>query len=257
MIETLYQNSEYKNIVNVINGLYIPFNLSWKNIGISVSGGADSALLSFILCKLIDENKTNTTVHILSNIRGWKTKPWQRYNSLDVYNFLTKKFPNIQFKRHENFIPPDLEWGNIGPTILDEYNKLCSGDIIEIRAFAEYIGYNENFDAYYNAVTKNPTIRFDNEMEKRNIDLNIDTFYLTITKHMDKIVSHPFRFVDKSWIIKQYKFYNILELLKITRSCEGEFSDIDYTNYIPGQYVPTCNECFWCKERNWAILENE
>ena len=57
-------------------------------------------------------------------------------------------------------------------------------------------------------------------------------------------------------IIAQYVSHNILDLLNITRSCEGDFADIDYTTYTPNQIVPECGECFWCQERNWAKEKN-
>jgi hypothetical protein len=72
---------------------------------------------------------------------------------------------------------------------------------------------------------------------------------------LDKWALHPFRFVEKSWVIKQYYDLDILDLLDITRSCEGEFEGLNYKTYVYGQFVPTCNECFWCKERNWAISQ--
>jgi hypothetical protein len=72
-------------------------------------------------------------------------------------------------------------------------------------------------------------------------------------KHMDRWAIHPVRFVDKSWVISQYKRLEIIDLLELTRSCEGTFEEIDLTNYTKGQYVPVCGECFWCKERRWAI----
>jgi hypothetical protein len=71
--------------------------------------------------------------------------------------------------------------------------------------------------------------------------------------HMGRYAVHPFRFVEKDWIIKQYYRLGIESLLNTTRSCEGEFKGIDYKTYILGQHVPTCGECFWCKEREWAI----
>jgi hypothetical protein len=64
-----------------------------------------------------------------------------------VYDWLSQRFYHQKFVRHVNFIPPDLEWGNKGPNIVDEYGKLNSGDIIEIRAFAEHVGHTENLDA--------------------------------------------------------------------------------------------------------------
>ena len=85
-----------------------------------------------------------------------------------------------------------------------------------------------------------------------------------ITPHMNMLASHPFRFIDKSWIIQQYKKYDILDLLELTRSCEGDqqdnpevFKDLSYKTYISGQVVPTCGTCFWCKERAWAIEQTK
>ena len=74
---------------------------------------------------------------------------------------------------------------------------------------------------------------------------------------MNMIAYHPFRFTEKSEIYKTYKELDIIELFNLTRSCEGEFDSVNYKNYTNGQYVPICNECFWCKERAWAIDKNE
>jgi hypothetical protein len=254
MIRQLYQQSKYKSILHDIDSIYIPLDLGWKNIAVSLSGGADSALLLYLLCEILQKNKTdNITIHCISHIRGWKEKPWQEYDSKTVYDWISNKFPDIKFQRHINFIPPDLEWGSTGPNIVDEYGKLTSGDVIEIRSFAEYVCNKESIDAYYNAVTKNPPIDIENKMQHRDIDATPETFKLAICEHMSGLSCHPFRFTDKSWILKQYKNKNLLDFLSITRSCEGTFENINYKNYIPGQYVPVCGKCFWCLEREWAI----
>lgn len=233
-----------------IDGVQIPVDKYWKTIAISLSGGADSALLAYLLCNLLPNN---CTVHIISHTRMWKTRPWQSADSLNVCNWLSAKFSNIQFERHTNFIAPDLEYGNIGPNLTDEYGKQVSGDNIQIRAYGEYICKSYNIDAYYNAVTRNPRLALFNGMRERDIEPTDNNKHLELMIHMGTLVSHPFRFVDKSWVIKQYKRLEIEDLLTITRSCEGEFKGLDYTTYKPGQFVPVCNECFWCKEREWAI----
>lgn len=257
MLKSLYEHSDYKDILNEVTGIYIPLDPFWKNIGVAVSGGADSALLTYILCSIIQEKNPRIVVHIISNIRMWKSRPWQRYNSLDVYDWMIKKFPNLEFRRHENFVAPDLEWGDKGPTIIDEYGQSVSGDIVELRSFAEYIGHREKLDAYYNAVTKNPTANFEGRLVKRDLESSEDNFHLVIKKHMDGLACHPFRFVDKSWIYQQYRIFEIMDLFEITRSCEGDFADLNYKNYVPGQYVPICGKCFWCKEREWAIEQSK
>jgi hypothetical protein len=238
----------------IIDSVEIPFDDDWKKIGVSLSGGADSTLLSFLLCSKISNNME---VHFITHIRMWKTRPWQTWYSDRVLKWFEEQFPNIKFIKHVNFISPELEYGNIGPTIIDEYGKLVSGDNVEKRAFAEYICYTNDIDAHYNAVTRNPKGVDLDGMVERDIDPTPENRHLEITKHMGRWACHPFRFVDKSWILKQYKNLNIMNLFNLTRSCEGEFEGIDYKTYIPGQYVPTCGKCFWCKEREWAIEQSK
>lgn len=243
--------NNYKHLMKNIDGVDIPFSTTWDKIAVSISGGADSAMLAYLLCQMVVQK--DFEIHVISHIRMWKTRPWQSHDSLNVYNWLVKHFPNIKFKRHTNFIAPELEYGNIGPNLTDEYGKQVSGDNIEQRAFAEYVCHHYDVEAYYNAVTRNPPDVDFQGMPNRDVDLTDENEHLAIMEHMDILACHPFRFVNKSWVIRQYRRLELLDLLKLTRSCEGEFPKITYKNYLPGQSVPLCNECFWCKERSWAI----
>jgi hypothetical protein len=230
----------------------IPFDNNWKKIAISLSGGADSALLTYLLCQKISHQE----VHIISHIRCWKTKPWQEYDALNVYNWFTTKFPEIKFFRHTNFISPDLEYGDRGPILIDEYGKNVSGDNAEIRSFAEYICYTKNIDCYYNAVTRNPEgVELEGAMKERDVDPKEDNDHLYFMQHMGRYACHPFRFIDKSWVMQKYKDLKITDLRDITRSCDGIFENLDYRSYNPGYSVPTCGKCFWCKEREWALKQ--
>lgn len=224
-------------------------NNNWKRIAISLSGGADSALLAYLLCKEVK----NQEVHIISHVRCWKTKPWQEYDAKRVYTWLQERFPDIHFQRHVNFIAPDLEYGDQGPIITDEYGKRVSGDNAEIRGFAEYICHKYDIDCYYNGVTRNPRDENLKGMESRDIERTEDNQHLEFMEHMGRYAAHPFRFISKDQIIKKYKEENIVELFNITRSCEGTFKWLDYRNYKEGEPVPACGECFWCKERDWAV----
>lgn len=240
-----------------LDGIDIPFDPTWKKVAVSLSGGADSTLLLYLLCKLITDTRASTEVHVISHTRMWKTRPWQSWDSKNVYDYITVRHLDIKFVRHTNFIAPDIEYGFIGPTIKDEYGRMVSGDNIQQRAYAEYICHYQNIEAYYNGITRNPKGIDLGGMLERDLDPTDDNQHLTVMKHMNKWALHPFRFVDKAWVVKQYKRLRIQKLFDITRSCEGEFEGIDYTTYQPGQVVPTCGECFWCKERTWAIEQNK
>ena len=217
-------------------------NSDWKRIGISLSGGADSALLAYLLC-----TQTNAEIHVVTQVRCWKKRPWQRQNSLDVYHWLVDNFPKNKFVRHEGFIPPEMEEPNT-TFITDEYGKTKPGNRIILRSHNEFIIHTYKLDAWYSAVTKNPDVQFPGALPER--DEGVLPIHMT---HMGIDVYHPFAQTAKDWIVKQYRKHGIEQLFDITRSCEGEFEGLDYTTYTPGQVVPTCGKCFWCKEREWAI----
>ena len=141
----------------------IYLNQKWKRIGISLSGGADSALLAYLICKNVS---TTTDIHITNQIRMWKTRPWQGPVVDGVIDWLGNKFDN-NFIVHKNLVPPELE----EPTdylIKDEYGKMKSGNRIILRSHNEYIAHQYNLDALYGGVNMNPDISIPGEMEERN-----------------------------------------------------------------------------------------
>ena len=222
----------------------IEIDQTWKRIGISVSGGADSALLAYLIC-----SQTNANIYLTTQVRMWKTRPWQSYVAIEVVEWLRKRFPS-RITHIQGFIPPELE-EPVSPLILDEYGKLKPGNRIILRAHNEFVVHQYKLDAWFNGVNKNPPIDIPGALAERKegaLPLHM--------KHMGIDVCHPFTHTTKDAIIKQYYHNDIRDLLDLTRSCEGEFSGLDYTTYIPHQKVPTCKECFWCIEREWAIEQN-
>jgi len=220
-------------------------NPQWQRIGISLSGGADSALLAYLVM-----SETDADIYFTTQVRMWKTRPWQRYIAQDVVAWFKGRFNN-RIEHIEGFIPPEMEEPNT-TYITDEYGKEKSGNRIILRAHNEYIAHLYNLDAWFAAVNKNPDIDIPGALEERN-----EGVLPLYTKHMGVDICHPFVYTTKDWIVNQYYKHNIEDLFNITRSCEGEFEGLDYTTYVPRQSVPTCGECFWCKEREWAIEQNK
>lgn len=263
-ILTALTHHGYADTANNIDGVYIVVDPKWKKIAVSVSGGADSALLLFLLCDIISKQQLKIEVNIISNIRMWKDRPWQRKNSVDVFNYIKDRFPEIQFQRHENFIAPEIEYGNIGRIIPDRNKQLKSGDQISTASHAEYICYTYNIDAWFAGITKNPpTDNITLGMDDRKIEFD-GNLELLVSKQNNTVVCHPFRFSDKRWIMRQYKNYKLDNLLLITRSCEGDnkaypeiFNGLDFNTYEDSDIVPECGKCFWCQERTWGIQNAE
>ncbi len=266
LLDSSQQEIAKEIVLHRVNGLDFPFSKNWKRIAVNLSGGADSACLTYILCKIIEENNYDCKIDAITHVRCWSTRPWQQPISLEVFNKLKIIFPNIINERHENFIAPVLEHGASG-FIFPNIDKITmhSGDQVSISEFNEYCFYRHNLDAIFNATSANPAgTDFPKKMldrEKSAKDGIIND--LVIVNH-GKFICHPFRFVEKSWIVAQYHLFKITDLLDTTRSCEGDVKsqaikkDIpDIFHYTPGKTVPQCGTCFWCLEREWAFSKLE
>jgi len=253
----LYEKLNDDILFTKVSHLLIPFDKNWQRIGVNLSGGADSALLTFLLCKIINENSLKTKIDVITYQRCWTTRPWQGYISIQVYNFLKNMYPNIIENRHTTYIPPEIEHGVAGPILNGR-----SGDQIIVGSFNKFAAWNYNFDAVFNATSKNPDDSRDDRMKNRDGDAkdgNISDLWF-YNRNTETVFAHPFRFVKKDWIVAQYHLHNILDLYHLTRSCEGDINhhDVikqacsDFTDYKEGMHIPECKQCWWCNEREWA-----
>ena len=247
------------------NGLDIPFNPEWTRIGINLSGGADSSCLLTLLCKIILDNKLKCQIHVISHVRCYNTRPWQGPIALDVYEkFVKDYYPSISFVRHTNFIPPELEWGVIGPITKDDDGRPRSGDQICVGSFNNYIIFKEKLDVVYNATSANPPdTGWVGGMKNREKPAEEGILKDLVINKNGHIICHPFRFADKSYILSQYHTFNKLDLYNMTRSCEGDINDSKIKEvvgtletYDPAMHtidvIPKCGHCWWCLERDWA-----
>lgn len=253
-------NKLYKNLPLLLSrysGLDIPVDVNWNRIGVNLSGGADSALLCYLLCEIIIENNLKIKVDVITYQRCWETRPWQGYISVQVYNWLKNRFPDIIENRYTTFIPPELEHG-VNGEILDGR----SGDQIIVGSFNKFAAWEYSLDAVYNATSQNPDDSRDDRMinrdgtaENANREDVVEYF-----KSVDTFFLRPFRFVKKDWIVAQYVLREIVDLYNITRSCEGDINHHEavrqacssFKHYKEGMKIPVCNECWWCEERAWA-----
>ena len=255
-----------KDILHVVDNEYFAFDPTLENIGVNLSGGADSACGTALLCKLITELKCDTKITVITHNRCWNTRPWQQPVSQDVYNKLVEMFPKIIVRRIENYIPPELEHGAIGN--IEQVN--APGDTVCVQSFNRYAIYTYNLDITYSFTTSNPQ------------DENFK-HYLALDKRKwtrERLMSEnncpqvhakeikPFTLLDNKFIIKQYYNNNWIDLLDTTRSCEQEYSDDwrkdfpvleNYTHGITplvtcGDFISDFSQgCFWCAERDWAL----
>lgn len=244
-----------KSILHEVNGALFPFDKNLKSIGVNLSGGADSALGTSILCSLIEKYKTNTKITVITNVRVWKDRPWQAPIAFDVYNKIKEMFPNVSFERVENYIAPELEDGTIGK--IKQLNK--SGDRVITSSFNDYILYTRKLEKVYAFITHNPTDQKftcdynDQPADRYWTEEKIKTADFCPQIDTNQNLIRPWMLLQKDFIMDTYIKYDWLDLLNITRSCEGNFENLNFKNYDHGiTSLEVCGKCFWCAERQWA-----
>jgi len=201
-----------------------------KTIGISMSGGADSTMLCYLLAKSISNDKLNISI--------------QPFNGYDIdLPGDSNKLPHIITYIKDKFSYVDLKWPMSvvfsNPGLKDIKN-------IFIRDLKKKMFF-KNFDTRVVGITSGPPIEVQKKFKilgkKSNIkrlpgyDLYKDVI------NFDKNSSGPFKSVDKRFVIQCYKDFNINDLLEKTESCTEK------------QKCTKEPKCWWCVEREWAIKE--
>lgn len=255
----IYHNKKYPDIHD-INGLPIHFDSSFENIGISLSGGADSSLLFYILCDLAEKTNSKVKIHATTMVRFFDTKPWLEKSARDVYAWMKERFPNIVGEHDWGFIPPDLEVVKMKKLGLKHLNQQFESDLMfcDILCTVTYHAYllkKKKWSFIYSGTTMNPPENFANAPEFR-------TQEVLQTQGIDSVVNatviNPFTFVQKDWIMAQYKNFELDDLLTLTRSCEADSKVLgEMWLKIEDQQPPACGTCFFCNERQWGIDNRE
>jgi len=262
------------SVLHQVDEALYPYDTTWKRVGVNVSGGADSAVGTSILCELIEKHGNNTEVVFLTNVRVWNNRPWAAPISIEVYEKIKSMFPNVKMQRVQNYIPPEIEDGVIG--IIEQINT--SGDRICTQSFNRFASYTYNLDAVYTFITNNPIVdsvphhkgpadrRWN---EEKVIEEGVCPQFNPADSDRDPIIVAPWKLISKEFIMGQYYRRGWEELLETTRSCEGDkvlFPD-DFESYLTYQHgvspLIECHQltddinkqCYWCAERQWAKKE--
>lgn len=264
-----YNNDLYKKFCNENkdyyifnkNGVSFLWNKKWNSVGINVSGGADSACLTYIIAEHIVKNNLDCKIYIINFIRCWKTRPWQYDVATRVYNKLKSMFPNVIQERLQTFVPPEIEFTKIGKSIVLENGKKISGEQIVIESFNSYCAYHHNLSVILDATSANPPNAGEYRMKVR--DLNLDKITLDEMFHLKENAFYsyrPFLYIRKDFMYNVYKTSNIIDLYNTTMSCEGDLTEhititdqcATLNDYKSTQTILPCGECWWCWERKWA-----
>jgi hypothetical protein len=257
-----FHKKTYPNLYNV-NGLPIHFDTSFKEIGISLSGGADSSLLFYILCDLVEQTGSNIKVHATTMSRFYDTKPWLEKSANDVYAWMKNRYPDIVGEHNWGFIPPDLELVkmdklNLSHLDLQYDTDLMYCDVLCTIKYHDYLIKRKKWDYIYSGTTMNPPESFSKAPEFRTQEVLESQELQGVDIIINSYVINPFVLITKNWIMAQYDNFNLQDLLLLTRSCEADINVLgDIWANVENEQPPVCGHCFFCKERQWGIDNKE
>ena len=282
-LKFLYENITpmSKNMTYVINGVPIIFDKQDKDIAITLSGGADSTMLLYLLCTIIRTQALKTRIHCMTLLRFTEDRMYLEDVVTGVINYIKEKFPDIEIIQHWGFIPTALEMTplsalEVGLRKTNAYAEFepvmkrgANADVFAVHAYSMYIRKKHNICWQYDGTTTNPEHTADGKFtpvfrNPRTLDENdmrgaytLSEWYNQADRQHTTLVNSPFEFIQKNWVMAQYKNFGLEELLELTRSCEGSTTAL---NAIHGEgnwttrgsdYV--CGYCFFCDERQWGI----
>lgn len=207
----------------------IEFNLpeNFKNVGIKISGGADSAIVAYMLAKYIKEERPDLTIIPLTVTHAQKN--YQVEFSNKVISFIENEF-GIKFGQQY------VEMANGEHDYADTQAKLVN------KAFEDKI-----IDCLYMGLTHNPPMEVMMTFAPMVIEAGLPDRNHTEPKNTNL---SPTRFApllnkDKKEVAELYNHFNLIDtLFPLTRSCEDFTTDFSKHCEI---------KCFHCHERHWGF----
>ena len=220
-------NSEHQVIVkNSQQDIVINLHKYHRKIGIKISGGADSAILTYILSMYVKIEKPELQIVPITIVHPEKS--YQYLFASKVIDFCKEKFGELfaehQVLKSSNRFTHDTEQMNF-------VNDLYAKGVI---------------DCHFFGVTKNPPSEVVEKMDvegpsdKRDHEIPLST--------QEGTSFRPFVNIDKKGIAELYRELNVLDsLFPLTRSCEELTQD----------FSKHCQWCWFCQERFWGFERYE
>lgn len=244
----------------------------YKKIVLSVSGGADSALMLYLTVKYLINSRSDATLSVMTLANADKLN-WNVRRAALVIDYVLRRSGFENFDTHYSFYRKE--------------DKSKSKEESLAQHFPDYIqrlGEDNKADLWMHGTTRNPPkdvkvtsidgkevlLRtYPGNVSKRN-ESEVPMFtprFDAPTKNGNTFIHqmNPWQTVNKKFIADQYKKYGLTDtLLPLTRSCESRpemfFKDYDKRvgpNIVSGQdlsdFETPCGKCWWCLERKWAF----
>jgi len=231
IIDYLYNNCSIDEIYDKLRDYKQEdhYEKTVKTIGIWMSGGADSSLLTYVLAKKIKEEKLNIEIQPLSVRRG---RGWNPIYAGQVIDFIENDL-DIKMKNHIIYYPPMED---------ENYRE------IEVFREKDNINFRDGlFEILYSGITCNPPAKDKSISRNKERTRDEESERPLITYNGIRYYMNPFFGINKKHLKLIYDELDLTDrLFPITRSCEGSAEDT-------GSFTYHCKKCWWCEERYWAF----
>lgn len=237
-------NLDYINIDGIPIGLY-----KKGPVGIGLSGGADSAVLLYILMSNISH-----TIHIYNMSSSKRRLSFGKYVD-SVIETCSKLTGNKNYVVHKTLVEPDES--------VEFYIQMLTSALDKKEVDLIYLGLTKfpPKDIYLNFACQQPD--WHNDFRSDEVEHPLFGFSIPVDKAkefgescpltidgnptdsltLDNRVYIPLFNHNKKDIAKLYRFFDIEKtLLPASRSCEND-------EHIESH----CGNCWWCHERVWAF----
>lgn len=221
----IFKNSQQNFELNLDNSI--------KKVSYKVSGGADSAIVGYMLSKYVSEQRPDIKIYPVTIIHP--NKPFQEIYSKRVLNFLKEEFGNIFGEHYIDTCKDNDDYRDSQKRIIAKLRQ-------EHEIGARFAGITANpppevystfldFKGKVADPPEDPRDRVANKKPQFQYDA-----YLPLVN------------VDKKGVAEYYDTFNVRDTLyPLTRSCEAfdKWKGYDINNH--------CKSCWFCQERFWGF----
>ena len=221
---------KYKNKFGTIHVMKDGDLFRGKTLALSMSGGADSTMLCYLLAKTSRRHNLQITIQPYNGYDIWA--PMDSKGVVKIIKYIQSKFPTV-----------DIQWpistvfdtnGDLGPRSKNMY----------IRPLLDKLEAHNVVDLVMNGISMGPPLEVQQTFKDWDNKINVRRLPgYHLWNEVERAIDHlsPFKHVDKRFVVQCYKDFGIEKLLRMTNSCTAPQGN--------------CSECWWCQERNWALNE--